>query len=424
MKKRFRWGLALVVLLGLGAAGFSSARAYFKPTAATRFRTNPAKMGTIVAVVNSTGTVQPVLNVQVGSFVSGPVVELNVDFNSVVKKGDLLARIDPRIYKANVDRDTATLNHAKADVDRVTALLQQARNDEQRSRKLRETNPDYISDSEMDQYRFNRQSLEAQLQLAEAQVKQAAAALSLSSANVEYTQIEAPCDGIVVDRKIDPGQTVAAQFQTPVFFIIGVDLDKRVYVLASVDEAEIGQVKAAQQRDQPVRFSVDAYPEDLFEGKIAQVRMNSTTTQNVVTYTVVVEAANADLKLLPGMTASISFQVAEHANVLRIPNAALRFYPRPEQVRLEDRALLEGAAYEKAEDNQRDPDIVRRSATEKVEASRSRSQRHVWVIDGNWLRAVAVTTGLSDNQFTEVLAGDIGEGQEFVIGDRVPGYGS
>ena len=413
-----------MALIALAAVGLSSARAYFRPSAALRFRTNAAKRGDIVAVVNSTGTVQPVLNVQVGSFVSGPVIDLKVDFNSVVKKGDLLARIDPRIYQANFDRDTATFNHAKADVQRVKALLQQARNDQRRSQKLRDENPDYISDSEMDQYRFNRESLEAQLQLAEAQVKQATAALSLSQANLNYTEIEAPCDGIVVDRKIDPGQTVAAQFQTPVFFIIGVDLDKKVYVLASVDEAEIGQVKAAQLRDQPVRFSVDAYPEDLFEGKIAQVRMNSTTTQNVVTYTVVVEAPNTDLKLMPGMTASISFQVAEHRDVLKVPNAALRFYPKLEQVRQQDRPLLEGVVAEKSEDEQRDPDIVRRSAPEKVAASRSRNKRHVWVVEGEFLRAVELTSGLSDNNFTEVIAGEIADGQEFVVGERVLGYGA
>src|SRR5262249_35270251 len=153
-------------------------------------------------------------------------------------------------------------------------------------------------------------------------------------------EIRAPVDGVVIDRKIDPGQTLAAQFQTPELFIIAPDMKKEMYVMASVDEADIGLIRRAQESNQPVHFTVDAYPDDLFEGKIGQVRMNSTTTQNVVTYPVVVTAPNPDMKLMPGLTANISFQISEKKDTIRIPNAALRFYPKPEQVRPEDRLLL------------------------------------------------------------------------------------
>jgi HlyD family secretion protein len=185
-------------------------------------------------------------------------------------------------------------------------------------------------------------------------------------------------------------------------------------VFASVDEADIGLIREAQRTGQPVRFTVDAYPDDLFEGTIFQIRKNSTTTQNVVTYPVVVSAPNPDLKLLPGMTASISFQVGEAKDALRVPNAALRFYPQREQVRPEDRPLLESGAVTPGEDEER-TDVVR-SAEEKAEIRRKRNRRHVWVVDGDFLRAVPVETGLSDSTNTELVSGDLKPGDKLVTG--------
>ena len=165
----------------------------------------------------------------------------------------------------------------------------------------------------------------------------------MAETNLTYTTIRSPVDGVVIDRKVDAGQTVAAQFQTPVLFVVAPDLEKKVYVYASVDEADIGLIRDAQIARQPVIFTVDAYPKDTFQGKIFQVRLNPTTIQNVVTYTVVVESPNPQLKLLPGMTANLIFQIEIHASVPTIPNAALRFYPRPDQVRQSDRAILTGS---------------------------------------------------------------------------------
>ncbi|HWY87556.1 MAG TPA: HlyD family efflux transporter periplasmic adaptor subunit, partial [Gemmataceae bacterium] len=214
-----------------------------------------------------------------------------------------------------------------------------------------------------------------------------------------------------IDRKIDPGQTVAASFQTPDLFVIAPDMRKEIYVYASVDEADIGLVAEAQRAGLPVRFTVDAYPDDLFVGKIYQIRMNSTTTQNVVTYPVIVSAANPDLQLRPGMTANISFQVGQRTDKLRIPNAALRFFPQRDQVRPEDRKLLEGAIQQEEVDEQ-----AVRSAEEKAESRRLRNRRHVWVRDGEFLRAVQVITGLSDSKNTELVSGNLQDGQKLVTG--------
>jgi HlyD family secretion protein len=364
--------------------------------------------------------VQPVLRVQVGTFVSGPIVELNVDFNDRVKKGDLLARIDPRIYKAAVARDEANLATANAEVARATALRQQAINDERRAEELRSLNVDYLADSVMDQYKFQRLSMEAQLEVAHAAVKQATATLQNSQANLDYTEIRSPVDGIVIDRKIDEGQTLAAQFTTPELFVVAPNMEKEMYVYASVDEADIGQIQDAKRRNEPVEFTVDAYPEDLFVGTTDQIRMNPTTAQNVVTYPVVVKCDNPELKLMPGMTASLSFQVARRENVVKIPNAALRFYPRPEHVRPEDKALLEGTAMDSASDDERNLAAERRSASEKADAGKKRSRRHVWVVEDNLLRAIEVTTGLSDNKFTEAVGDAIKEGQKLVTGLENP----
>lgn len=418
MKFPVKTTIALVILGGAGAAGFTPAKEYVEKYYRPKFREVEVTRGPIIAVVDATGIVQPVLSVSVGSFVSGPIEGLYVDFNDAVKKDQVLARIDPRLYAANVARDEATLATQKAGVTRAQALLQQAKNDEARSIALRKENKNFISDAEMDQYKFNRMSLEAQLAVAEASVVQAEANLKNSQANLDYTEIKSPVDGIIINRKIDQGQTLAAQFQTPELFIIAPDMRTRMHILASVDEADIGLIREAQRRKLPVRFTVDAYPDDLFTGEIAQIRMSSTTTQNVVTYPVVVAAPNPDLKLMPGMTASISFQVEDTQEVLRIPNAALRFYPQRDHVRLEDRKLLEGADGDVIRDPKESSDSVttRQSALDKAEARRKRHQRHVWVIEDNKLKAIEVKTGTSDHKFTALTSGELTDGQKLVTG--------
>jgi HlyD family secretion protein len=413
MKRFIKWSLVLGVLGFIGWIAYGPLWARWSARGRLNYKEAEAIRGKIVAVVNATGTIKPVRSVTVGTFVSGPIKSILVDFNAEVKEHALLATIDQRIYQAAVARDKATLATQKANVDQTQAKLQQAINDEQRAKALHAQKKGFISDSEMDQFKFNRLSLEAQLAVADATVLQAEANLDTSVANLEYTEIRSPENGVVIDRKIDPGQTVAASFQTPDLFIIAPDMRKEIYVYASVDESDIGLVSEAQRAGLPVRFTVDAYPDDLFEGKIFQIRMNSTTSQNVVTYPVIVSAPNPDLKLRPGMTANISFQVGLRMNTLRIPNAALRFFPQPEQVRPEDRKLLEGTIQYQEVDEQA---VAARSAEEKAESRRLRNRRHVWARDGDQLRAIEVITGLSDSKNTEVVSGELRATQLLVTG--------
>ena len=418
MKFLLKLAVVIGILAGIGYFTYPRVVAYLKARNKVHFRFAEVEEGSIISVVNSTGDVQPVLRVEVGSFVSGPIIELHVDFNSEVKKGELMAKVDPRIYKSTVAREKATLATRVAEITRVEALLRQAKNEEKRANQLREKHPDFISDTELDQIVANLESLEAQLTVAHASVDQAKASLENAETNLAYTDITSPVDGLVINRLIDPGQTLAAQFQTPQLFVVAPDMRKKMYVYASVDEADIGLIREAQQRDAIVEFTVDAYPDDLFEGKIAQIRLNPTSTQNVVTYPVVVEAPNPDLKLLPGMTANISFQVERRDEIVKVPNAALRFFPKKEHVRPEDHKLLEGGADdddEEAKEEKKDQ-LEARSAAEKAEAKRKRNKRHVWVVDGELLKATEIETGISDSQFTELVSGELKKGMKLVTG--------
>lgn len=417
MKLLLKLLLVLSILAGTGYFALPYAKAYWKQRNATKYREAEVTRGEIVSVVNATGTVKPVLQVQVGSFVSGPIEDLFVDYNSEVKQGDLLAKIDSRIYDAAVARDAATLAIRKADVERVKAQLQQAVNDEQRAMALRAEGENYISQTEIDRYKFARIALEAELTVAEAGVDQAEANLKNSKANVDYTEIRSPVDGIIIDRKIDPGQTLAAQFQTPEMFVVAPDMEKKMHVFVSVDEADIGLIRDAQSRQQKASFVVDAYPDELFEGTIHQIRVNPTTTQNVVTYTVVIEAPNPDRKLLPGMTANVSFEIGRRKDVLKIPNAALRFYPKAEQVRQQDRKLLEGD--QENQDSQGKDDgytEIQQPASQRARANQERNRRHVWAREGEFLRAIEIVMGLNDYRHTEAVSGDLQTGQKLVTG--------
>jgi len=423
MKTLAKITVVILVLGGGGVAAFAGLRAWWQARNRPVYRQVEVTRGDLVSVVNSTGTVEPVDRVPVGSFVSGPIEKLFAFHNQRVKKGEVLAQIDPSIYKAAVARDRATLLAREAEVDRLKPLLEQATNEERRANDLLEEDVDFISEAELDQVRCNRESLAAQLKAARAAVDQAQANLDNSTANVGYTKIIAPRDGMVIDRKIDEGQTVAAQFQTPELFVVVPDLEGEMDVHASVDEADIGLIREAQRTKRPVYFTVDAYPDDLFEGTIHEVRYNPTTTQNVVTYPVIVRVpANPGMKLLPGMTANLSFEIDKHEDVLKIPNAALRFYPKREQVRPEDHPLLDGTAEEPNGEEEDAAADSRRSAAEIVRANRRRNHRHVWVVDKEHLRAVPIVTGLGDHKYTELVSGEIEEGQKLVTGVETAGF--
>ena len=341
-----------------------------------------------------------------------------MDFNAKVKEKQVLAEVDPLIYNAQCGQAKAALACATANLLQAEAKREQAKAEWKRAGSLLPMKA--ISDSDYDLAKANYETAEANVAVCKATIEQSTAALELAKINLEYTVIRSPVDGVIIDRKVDAGQTVASQFQTPELFKVAPDMEKRMFVFASVDEADIGLIRAAKERQQPVMFTVDAYPNDLFQGKVYQVRLNPTTTQNVVTYPVVVEAANADLKLLPGMTASLSFQIDKHEKVLRVPNAALRFYPKPLQVRPEDRALLEGDDEAPSDGNDSNAADVQRSAMEKAEAWQKRSRRHVWIVEDDFLKAVEIVIGLSDSKSSEVVSGSLTVGQNVVTGVVTP----
>lgn len=415
MKSLLKWLIALLILGGIGAASYQPLMKYLEERGRIEWRTQAVEFGDIVQSVNSTGKVEPIKRVSVGATVSGPIEELFVDYNTKVTQGQVLARIDPRLYRSAVERDQAILRTRQAEVARAEAMLQQARNDERRSTQLQSSQDSFISQAEMDQFKFARMMREAELQVSQTNVEQSQAQLDNSLANLGYTDILAPCDGIVIDKKIDVGQTLAAQFQTPEMFVVAPEMDERMHIYASVDEADIGWIRRAQEAEQLVRFTVDAYPDELFDqGKIVQVRLSSKEEQNVITYPVIVETPNTELKLLPGMTANLSFQINKKEKVIKIPNAALRFYPQRERVHPDDRKILDG--FEDQKQLAESPKTV--SADEKAETNRTLSSRHVWVSDGKFLRAKPVRIGISDNRFTELLSGDLKDGETLVIGEK------
>jgi HlyD family secretion protein len=415
MRRLLKWLLVLAILGGIGGAVAYPAMEWWRKHSIPNYLTEKISVGQVERVVNSTGTVKPVRTVAIGAFVSGPIAEVYVDFNSVVKKDEKLADIDPRLLNATVKREKAALNVAKAELQRAEALLEQARNNEKRAMDLRAINPDYLSDTELDQFISTRKSQEAQKALASASVAQAQAQLDSAMENLGYATIVSPEAGIIIDRKVDKGQTVASSFQTPELFTLAVDMDRRMHIFASVDEADIGLIRQAQEYHRSVTFSVDAYPDELFEGRIYQIRKNGETTQNVVTYPVVIEAPNPDLKLMPNMTANISFQIEVKEKVLRVPAAALRFVPLPNQVRPEDRHYLELRLVSPGDNGQR-------TASEKAQQSRDRQRRILWVKDGDLLRAVPVTLGLIENRYAELVDGNLDEGQEVVTGVETPSF--
>ena len=410
MRRLLKWLLGLVVVFGgLAAAGFYGQQ-YLKAKAVPRFLTAAVTTGKVETVVNSSGPVKPVQTVSVGSFVSGPIADVKADFNDVVKKDQVLAEIDPRLLQAAVDRERAGLATAEAERARIVAQFDQAVANEKRAIQLRKTNKGYVSDQEMDQLKFTRLALFAQIDLAEANILVAHASLKNTETNFGYATIKSPVDGIVIERKVERGQTVASSFQTPELFIIAPDLET-MHVYASVDEADIGQILAAQAANRPVTFTVDAYPEDVFAGAILQVRMNATTTQNVVTYPVIIAAANPGLKLRPQMTASVSFQIDVREGVTRIPMAALRFVPPDHLIKEEDKKYVQVKAKKDPKEGEE-----KLSAERRAEQAKERSKRVVWVADGVQVKAIPITIGLQDGQWAELVGGDVQPGQELVTG--------
>lgn len=375
-----------------------------------RYRTAVIERGSLSRLVTATGTVNPVSTVQVGSQVSGTIKEIFVDFNSPVERDQRVAQIDPRPFAFKVKQAEANLATAQAQVIKDQADLDFKRQVLKRTRELFERN--LIAKQDVEAAERDYDQMRAQLQLDRARVKQETAALEEARVNLGYTDIISPVDGIVVSRNVDVGQTVASSFQTPVLFLIARDLTK-MQVNANVSESDIGVVAEQQQ----VFFTVDAYPERKFMGMVTQVRNSPQTVQNVVTYDVVVSVDNADFALKPGMTANISIISAHREHVLKVPLAALRFRPP----------------------TKKEPGQITESHSDQASARLPQpgqnGQHRVWVqVEDQQLRPVPVRVGISDEQFTELLEGNLAEGarvvtalvptsQEEASGPTLPGFG-
>jgi HlyD family secretion protein len=314
--------LVIIVLVGAGITaygylGFNTTE--FVPDVSTVTLVR----GDVVDTVGATGALEAVTTVQVGSQVSGIIEELNADFNSIVRAGDVIARLEPSLFETQVEQGRANLARSEADVERLQVALEDTETQLARSEEL--SSRELISTTELEAAQVAVRSAAAQLKSADASVIQSQASLNQNEVNLGHTVITAPIDGIVIARQVDAGQTVAAGMSAPELFIIAEDLTK-MQVIANIDESDVGRIR----RGQPVTFTVDAYAAEEFEGTVSQIRLEPVVVQNVVTYATVIDVPNNELKLKPGMTATVTLEIARSENVLRVPNAALRFRPTPD----------------------------------------------------------------------------------------------
>ncbi|MBS1234824.1 MAG: periplasmic component of efflux system [Nitrospirae bacterium] len=363
--------IIFVVIIALSAGAYFLLRSDQNDQ---KYGTEKVTRGDIVSTITATGAVNAVTTVLVGTQVSGTIKDIYVDFNSPVKKGQLIAQIDPAIFDAQVAQARANLLAAKANVEKAVVALADAKRTLNRQKELFAKN--LVARSDVDAAETAYDTAGTQVSAAKAQVSQTEAALRIAETNLRYARIISPVNGIVVSRNVDIGQTVAASFQTPTLFNIAQDLTK-MQVDSSVAEADIGKIQVGQ----PVEFTVDAYPDSPFQGSVSEIRNAPITVQNVVTYDVVVKVDNPEMKLKPGMTANVSIIVSSKKNVLRIPNAALRFRP-----------------------------------SEKRDMAKQKEKGNgVWVLENKTLKRIAVTTGISDGMYTELLSDKIREGQELIV---------
>ncbi|MBI5536912.1 MAG: efflux RND transporter periplasmic adaptor subunit [Deltaproteobacteria bacterium] len=321
---RGRW-LRLALILVLVAAAITAIAVWRLKTQAPpkpRYLMQPASRGDVIETVQSTGTVQPLTQVQVGAQVSGRLVRVLADYNTEVKKGDLLAEIDPTLYGAQVAQNSAQIDGAKANLARADANSRTAKINLERAKKLFAEN--LASQADVDAAQGQYDAILADVAASRATIQQISAQLRSSRTNLKYTQIFAPIDGIVISRNIDPGQTVAASFQAPTLFVIAQDL-REMRIMADIDEADVGKLAEGMVAE----ATVDAFPGEIFKGRVRQIRYSPNTVQGVVTYSAVVDVENPEKKLRPGMTATVTVRTHEAKGVVRIPNSSLRFKPSP-----------------------------------------------------------------------------------------------
>jgi HlyD family secretion protein len=418
MKKRL---LLAIVAVAVVIAGYA---AYFQATAkgeAPQFTTVAVTRGDVVETVEATGTLQAVTTVQVGTQVSGTIQSLSADFNSVVKKGQVVARLDPSLLQAQVDQAEATVTRLQADVERARVTLEDAQLKLKRANELMKAQ--LIPATDLETAQSTMRQAEASLKSAEAQVTQARGSLNQNKVNLDHSIITAPVDGIVISRNVDVGQTVAASMSAPTLFVIAKDLT-RMQVNASIDEADIGKIAKGQH----VAFRVDAYPDETFAGTVSQVRLDPVVAQNVVSYVTVIDVPNQAMKLKPGMTANVTVEIARADDVLRVPNAALRFRPEGVGAGADATGARAAGAARRASANAT-PDgasnpgaaapanATRASAGSGGAAGGGRGRRpHVWLTQNGQLQPVAVETGITDGTTTAIVGGELAENAQVITG--------
>ncbi len=366
----------LVLLASITVGAFHS-----RHTSVAAPVTAPATRGDIVSMVVATGTLNAVTTVEVGSEVTGTIESLGADFNQIVHKGQILARLDPSIYQTTLDQATAALASAQADADRYRVAEDAAETALTRARELH--TEQLMTDEDFQAAATDHLAAAAQVASANAIIRQARSAVETARVSLSKTIIESPIDGVVIARDVDVGQTVSASVSAPTLFAIAADMSK-MQVEAGIDESDVGRVEAGQ----PVTFHVDAFPREAFTGKVLEVRLNPTIDSNVVTYTTVIDAPNANLQLKPGMTALLSIVVGRRDNVLRVPAAALQFKPSA--------------------------DVLARFGDKDVTVATGQSNT-VWISNGTTIVPAAVTAGVSDGVYTELASASFGEGTRVVV---------
>ena len=396
--------------------------------------TQPFSRGDIVDAVSATGTLEAVETVEVGTQVSGVVRELNADFNSIVRKGQVIARLDPQLIQTQIEQQSANVMRAQADVERMNVSQADAEQKLERAQQLNARS--LIPRTDLEAAEVNVQSAKAQVKAAQASLTQAQAQLKNQKVNLGYTTITAPIDGIVISRNVDAGQTVAASMNAPTLFVLAADLTQ-MQVVANIDESDVGRIRPGQS----VNFQVDAYPTDRFTGTVSQVRLQPAVVQNVVTYSTVITVPNRQLKLKPGMTANVNIEIVRRTNVLRVANAAMRFRPTTEMFSVLNqsapaelqrtgsgtrggRPRTDGGT-PSASQGQRTAPAAQPARAAQTPAARttpstaskattidalfaplatSESRGMVWQYDGSkQLKAVRLRLGATDGTFTEVL---------------------
>src|SRR5215469_10289572 len=433
MKIKIRWMILAAVILGLAlvvAFGLN------RNSQAQHFAAK-VERGDVDDVVEATGTINPIVTVLVGSQVSGSIAKLYADFNSYVHKGEIIALIDPALFqgallgcKSDLENAKANLVAARANLEKLKAALVQTKADYERAAGLLKGGVQ--SQQQLDLAKANYDSANAAVDAAaanvaqaEAQVEQKDAAVKVAQTNLDYTVIRSPIDGTVVARNVDLGQTVAASFSAPTIFTIAKDL-KTMWVYTKTDESDVGNIQIGK----PVTFKVDAFPKDTFHGVVKQVRMNPTTVQSVVTYDTIIEFANPDLKLFPGMTAYVTIPVAKVQNVVKVPNTALRYKPpmTPEEIL----AIYQQYGIEGTERAQASSDAVMAAHPDTQESGGTQSQPRIPKSDtavvwkrhpDNTMEPVRISLGITDHAFTQVtgvVKGELKEGDELVIRSVVP----